>query len=177
MKKVNKTNLVVKEQIVAALMQLVEQKSFVSISISEITTLAGVSRMAYYRNYSSKEDIFVQHMEKIVQSYKADVGKIKQQNHYGSYQNILQSFLYFDKYKEFIRCIQKVGMGNILLEALANYLTDTYYKEDKRENYYMLQAYAGALFNVYITWLEHGMEEPAEAMAEIIYKIYGCRTE
>ena len=176
MKKVSKTNLFVKECIVTSLMQLVEKKPFVSISISEITAHAGVSRMAYYRNYSSKEEIFVQHMEEIVSAYKADVGRVKRQNYYGSYQNILQSFLYFEKYKEFFTCIQKVGMGNILLNALGNYLIDTYYKEESREAYYRLQAYAGALFNVYITWLQRGTEEPAEVMAEIVYRICGCRT-
>ena len=36
---------------------------------------------------------------------------------------------------------------------------------------YALQAYAGALYNIYITWLKNGMKEPAETMAGIVYRL------
>jgi AcrR family transcriptional regulator len=52
MEKQNEINLLTKECILTALLRLMEEKPYSSISITDITTLAGVSRMAYYRNYS-----------------------------------------------------------------------------------------------------------------------------
>ncbi len=53
----NTTNRLVRKCIFTSLMQLMEKKDFQQITVTEITGRAGVSRMAYYRNYTSKEDI------------------------------------------------------------------------------------------------------------------------
>lgn len=173
MKKISQANVLAKECMVTALMQLVDKKPLSSISISEITERAGVSRMTYYRNYSSKEEIFETHMAEIVDSYKNDIAKMEKQEGYGRYRNILHCFTYFERYKDFIRCLLKVGMGGLLLGALSNYMIETYYIDgDNQELYYALQAYAGSLFNVYVAWLNKAAGEPAENMAGIIYKIY-----
>jgi AcrR family transcriptional regulator len=64
----NQANILAKECMVTALMKLVQTKPLSAISISEITEYAGVSRMTYYRNYSSKEEIFKIYMDEIIQS-------------------------------------------------------------------------------------------------------------
>lgn len=53
----NKTNIFVRECITQSLFKLLEKKDFECISITDIITKAGVSRMGFYRNYSSKEDV------------------------------------------------------------------------------------------------------------------------
>ena len=53
----NAANQLARECIVTALLQLLKEKPLSALSISEITSRAGVSRMTYYRNYKSKEDI------------------------------------------------------------------------------------------------------------------------
>ena len=57
MDKRKEANLRVKRNIVRALIELMQKKNYSDISVSEITALAGVSRISYYRNYDSKEDI------------------------------------------------------------------------------------------------------------------------
>src|SRR3712207_8891074 len=46
-----------REAIEIALLSLLEKKPLGHITISELVARAGVSRNAFYRNYSSKEDI------------------------------------------------------------------------------------------------------------------------
>ena len=41
---------------------LMENHIYDSISITDITNLAGVSRMAYYRTYNSKDEILIKHI-------------------------------------------------------------------------------------------------------------------
>ncbi|VEI48336.1 TetR family transcriptional regulator [Actinobacillus equuli] len=38
------------------------KKDFYAISITELTNLAGVSRISFYRNFESKEDVLIKHM-------------------------------------------------------------------------------------------------------------------
>ena len=62
MERQNESNLLTKECIVTALLRLMQEKKYESISITDITTLAGVSRMAYYRNYKSKDEILIKYL-------------------------------------------------------------------------------------------------------------------
>ena len=62
MERISETNILTKECIVTALLRLMEVKSYPSITITDITNLAGVSRMAYYRNYKTKDDILINYL-------------------------------------------------------------------------------------------------------------------
>ncbi len=49
------------ERIAKALIKLLQDENLERISITDITTAAGVSRVSYYRHYSSKEEILIKH--------------------------------------------------------------------------------------------------------------------
>ena len=51
------SNRFTRECLQTALIYLMGEKSFEKISISELVRRSGVSRTAFYRNYSSKEEI------------------------------------------------------------------------------------------------------------------------
>ena len=59
MTRINPKNIVVKESITQALLILMESKDFEKITITDIVNRAGVVRMSFYRNYTSKEDGFL----------------------------------------------------------------------------------------------------------------------
>lgn len=54
MTRINPKNIVVKESITQALLILMENKDFEKITITDIVNKAGVVRMSFYRNYTSK---------------------------------------------------------------------------------------------------------------------------
>lgn len=56
-----------KECIAQALSKLIETKPFSEIKITELTRIAGVSRMTYYRNFNSKEEIFSAYFDIILE--------------------------------------------------------------------------------------------------------------
>ncbi|MGI6046191.1 MAG: TetR/AcrR family transcriptional regulator [Eggerthellaceae bacterium] len=56
-------NAITRERIEATLIALMSEKDFSDITITDITKKAGVSRLAYYRNYESKEDIWLRHLQ------------------------------------------------------------------------------------------------------------------
>ena len=57
MERNQKHNFFLRECMFTAFMQLLQEKPIDAITVTQITERAGVSRMAYYRNYNSKEDI------------------------------------------------------------------------------------------------------------------------
>lgn len=171
MKKKNQSNQLARECIVTALIQLAMQKPFSAITISELTQKAGVSRMTYYRNYTSKEEVFQEYMKDIVIAYKRDMEQTKKPKTYGEYENILRCFRYFEKYREFIICLLNIGMGKLLLDAVCGFLLDTYYTDQSpsAKLYYALLAYAGALCTVYMGWMANNSQESLETLAHIIH--------
>ena len=62
MNKKQETNLFVKECITEALLLLMKGNSLSEISITEIVERAGVARVSFYRNFSSKEDVIKKHL-------------------------------------------------------------------------------------------------------------------
>lgn len=67
------SNAFVRECIEGALIRLMETKPFDRISVSDIARLAGVSRNAYYRNYSSKEDILTGFLDNVFEAINASL--------------------------------------------------------------------------------------------------------
>ena len=66
-------NRITKESIFTSLMILMEQKNFHEISITEIAKKAGVSRMAFYRNYNLIEDIIIAHLDEFFEDYSNQI--------------------------------------------------------------------------------------------------------
>ena len=62
----NQRSISVKEAILGALIDLTERKAFSSITVVELCEAAGVSRMAFYRNYKVKEEVFSHRLEELV---------------------------------------------------------------------------------------------------------------
>ena len=100
--KKNPSNLLARKCIAAALSQLLKEKSFSSITVSELTKKAGVSRMTYYRNYSSKEDIFEAYLEDALIFYDKDIQALPIKGNYYDVSNLTHYFTYVKKHHEFL---------------------------------------------------------------------------
>lgn len=63
-------NSYVKNEITKALLELLKEKDLKDIKINEMTTMAQVGRVSFYRNYKDKEDILKQYLENIIKEWK-----------------------------------------------------------------------------------------------------------
>ncbi len=61
------SNFFSRDCMVQALIQLLKTKSLSNITITELTERAGVSRMTYYRNYHSLDEIFSSYLKDLVE--------------------------------------------------------------------------------------------------------------
>lgn len=173
MNKKNTANQLVRECMVTALLQLLREKKMSEITISELTDRAGVSRMTYYRNYISKEDILVQHLQEVFNLYCQEFFRQDGQTEFYDMPNLLHCFHYFSVHREFLDTLFFGGMGHLFLNELTNYILSIWYKNsDSTERYYTLQAFAGSLYNVYLAWHTKGASVSEEHLASIIHSIY-----
>lgn len=165
----NQANILAKECIVEALIELLEEKPFSAITISELTAKAGVSRMTYYRNYNKKEDIFEQYLSDAIDYYGEDVQELMLKGNYYDRENLIHCFVYLKKHRRFLNCLLNNGFGDLLRITICDYVLQTWYRaEDGKDHYYKLQAFAGALYNLYIAWSMEDMKESPEELAELI---------
>ena len=58
-----------RQWIVEALLQLMETMPFREISVTDLTKKAGVSRLTFYRNFESKEDVLRLHYRQVFRQY------------------------------------------------------------------------------------------------------------
>ena len=90
------SNFFSRDCMVQALIQLLKTKSLSNITITELTERAGVSRMTYYRNYHSLDEIFSSYLKDLVEYQEGQVvSKTLVQNDYVS-----MTIFSFDKGEE-----------------------------------------------------------------------------
>ena len=56
-------NNIVKESLTDAIFNLMKNRKFNDITITELANKAGVSRLSFYRNFESKEDIIIKYLD------------------------------------------------------------------------------------------------------------------
>lgn len=171
--KKNPANLLSRECMVTALMQLLKDKPLSAISVSELTQKAGVSRMTYYRNYESKEEILLSYLDDLVYLYREDVKKHPISENYYDMRSLVRCFTYFEKYKDFLDSLFQSGLGYHFLEAVCGYVMEKWQKpEDGIEHFYELQAFSGAILTIYLSWASAGSRETPRELAAILHNIY-----
>ncbi len=69
MRRKNQTNQIVRESITQALLLLMQTQPFAQINITQLVERAGVSRVSFYRNFHSVEDIIQYGIDWMAQRY------------------------------------------------------------------------------------------------------------
>ena len=160
-----------KNCIMDTLLQLMHTKEYEQISISELTQKAGVSRMSYYRNYNCKDSILIDYMHRILKEYAEELKGPSFRSDFQTYDHILRSLKYLEKYKDYVLCLKKANRSEILLQGLDLYmLYVTESLEKSALEKYDLYYYSGALYNIFMHWIEDDMKEDIQVIASIIYK-------
>lgn len=156
-----------------SLIELLKEKPLSAISVSEITQKAGVSRMTFYRNYSSKEDIFEKYMDYLIECYHREVMEKSRHASYIRYENILLGFEHFRQNSEFVLCLLNSRLGsNLRAKIIQNELDLSLSSQGDEKSRYITIAYANALFGVMTEWVQDGMKDSPEELAQLICDLF-----
>jgi len=161
-KRVNPVNLIIRESIETALIELMKRKPFNEITITEIVKKAGVSRISYYRNYYLKEDVLFARMDKIAAEWKE-----KSDNEQGEISE--KMIRLFESERPVLEVLYKNGLEHLLYKLIRKYCG----LEENIENNgvaYLLSFWAGAFFGWCDEWAKRGMQETPEQIIEMFQK-------
>jgi len=165
-------NALTRESIYIALKQLLEKKNLSEITITEITSKAGVSRMAFYRNYQNKEEILLAHLDELFHNYYLEIEKLSNKN---IFEFSLHFFDYFEKHHQLIELLVKTELSNELLSKFKNYLEkiiigllDIDYFKSQSTEIYEIHFLVGGLWNLLLNWIQDGRPNSSEYMAHVI---------
>lgn len=163
------TNRITKECIQSALILLMGEMPFHKITITEIVRRSGVSRTAFYRNFSSKEDVLSDLSEQLLSGFTQMVmTAIHEDNPEGLYCQMFQ--LVKDNHQEFGLMVKAGLQRNEYLNVSA-YIEAQYTNLDIMTRYAIL-GWWGALLNIVLDWYQKGMKEEIGAMADLCCQLF-----
>lgn len=149
-----------------AFKQLLKSKKYDDISVCDITEKAGVSRMSFYRNFKSKDDLLYQGIDVIFNNLRKEFLKSENKSIYTISKLIFETF---KCYKDQLFSIAGHKVAQHIIEEVPeklkeNTATDYMNKTSK----YVPVFYYGALTTVLFNWLKSGAEESPDEMAKLI---------
>lgn len=157
-----------KQYIMVALLNLMEQKDFDDISISEIVKKAGVGRATFYRNFNSKEDVINYYFLNATNEFT----EIKPRPSCGDddyYKLTLGIIKFLKDNTEMLNVIIKSHLEILLLNHINEQMVKFFDCENKSTNPILPYAYAGCVYNVSIEWVRSGCVESIESVAEALF--------
>ena len=163
----NEKENLTQKYIYTAFLQLLEKKHYDSISVCEICTKAGVSRMSFYRNFESKEDLAFKGIKQIMCGIESNFKNLKVINKFTIIQEFFQAA---KKYKAAIISLQNSQIEKTLKEIVVQELSENAHNIDyfNKTSKYIPLLYFSAITSVLFMWLKQDAVESPEDMARML---------
>lgn len=162
-------NTYVVKRITDTTIALLREREFSDITISQITSLAQVSRNSFYRNYVDKEDILLYHIRNLFSDWDAQHHMQSREDGTVLYGSL---FSHIQANSDFYLLLKKRGLFHLCLRVLME-------EFGPKPEYDNMTAYVTS-FVTYGTfgwieeWVGRGMVEPAETVSAML-ATYGMK--
>lgn len=145
------------DRLVNALETLLLEKDYAAITVTDLTRQAGVSRMAFYRCFSSKEEVVGRFVEVAGQQVHE---RIKGLHARGTdyFEALFQAL---GAYDALIRAACKAHLGEVILEQIDRYMQRVVSAGQAAH------LAAGAFYNLLIHWIAEGKQESPRELATL----------
>ena len=156
-----------RECLYTALMELMTKKPIEKIGIGELCSRAGVSRMTYYRNYRSKEDILASHLSAC---YDAFVERLRGEDELTLDKICLLYFTFMKEEEQFFTAMLHSRLAKIFIDELGKYMGEVMelFLPEIKPPYYIMSYISGGFAKMSIDWIYNGMDVPVEEMATLL---------
>ncbi|MCM1259598.1 MAG: TetR/AcrR family transcriptional regulator [Prevotella sp.] len=161
MRKKNVNETFIKECISLALLDLMEEKSFNEIRITDICKKAGVGRTTYYRYFTNKKEDIIENICILRwQERIKDEPELFKENR----NKLLLKHIY--QYKHFFLLLQQQNLLEILFYALFKMFSNQSIQDDGLK--YINSYDAGGIFGLLYQWIIDGFIYDNEEIEKII---------
>ncbi len=163
------SNQLTRECMQLALVHLMADHPYEKITVTDIVRRAGVSRTAFYRNYTDKEDILNEVGSRLVQSISELTER--PELHEDPKQWFKDVFHIIRENRDTLALLDQAGIQQRDLFTGRSIVELLYPTKDTERKYYLLAAEA-AFFQILISWFRDGMREKEEFMADLCVEIF-----
>lgn len=147
--------------ITEALLILLRDKEYKDISITEICKKAGVTRMSFYRNFESKEDILLKKVRNVTDSFVKESDISYKSDTVSSY--FVKLFTHMQQQKDLCAALNKAGLIYMVKDEFDRVFLNAYKNEyDEYKSIFL----AGGIYNVFLFWLINGCRDDPETLAQ-----------
>ena len=164
------SNKKAREILCATLLNLMKEKPFKDITITEISNKSKVSRTAFYNNYKSKNDLLRDYVLILNEEILNIIGSPFEKEQ--SLDLYIRLFTEIYNRSEEIKLIFDSGFQEEYLKISNDIiLFDDPYVTWKKQSY-MALIWNGGFQNLMLYWLRNGMKESIEEMALICFEFF-----
>lgn len=164
----NDAHDMVMESITEALLKLMEKKPLAEINITELCRRAGVSRVSFYRNYSSMHDILVRYLTRCTDEWWNEFSKKPQTEFYETFW--IELLGQYKSNEKLIRLLYENNASNLIKEHVFSCCKPEHGLNE--QDSFIRAALAGALYGLVDEWIRRGMGDfPADFSLQKILKI------
>ncbi|MBT4363310.1 MAG: TetR/AcrR family transcriptional regulator [Desulfobacteraceae bacterium] len=153
-----------------ALLQLMDDKPYNRISITEITRKAGVSRVTFYRHYKSKDDVLSKRLNDLFGEFYTLTKPHSDSNNFKYYTGHL-GLSFMKKNTNIFMKMVEAGIALRIYDVFLEYINKIYIINDEDDHYYA-HYIAGGLFATIFEWINRGHDRSPEAMASFLEKMH-----
>ncbi len=158
MAKVNEAHAIVMESLTEALLCLLEKKPLKEINVSMLCEKAGVSRISFYRNYQSMDDILIQHLTYCTEEWwKGMLLKAPDQFFCDFWPGLLAEYR---KNRRLIQLLYQNDAAYILKDHIFTCCGPTSASDEN--DAYLRAALAGTFYGIVDEWVRRGMGDLPE---------------
>ena len=152
-----------KTELTKALLSLLEKKSLSEITVSELCNEAGLSRLSFYRNYDSMEEIIREHLTGITDTFLASTDANFRTTPREEFITLLFEHMY--GIKELVSLLIDNNLSYLLKEEFDSaFMRSVSIYNDP----YACYAASGMYFNLFYYWFSNGCKEKPSEVSKML---------
>lgn len=155
-------NALTREALQEALLVLLADHNLNDISITQLTKKAGVSRMSYYRNYNSLQDLFTDVLDQLFSGFLRQALPYLKSQDWLTFWTKLFDFIYENG--QLVKPLLLSQSGNYVLNYMNQHFAQ--FAEDNYQRYTIL-AMIGIAYNLMGEWIKRDFDLAPEQLASI----------
>lgn len=160
------------ESLLGAIERLLKTKNFTEITVSELTKIAGISRMTFYRHYQNIVDVLTVGMDDVLTAFNAtmDFTQLNEATY------ILQMIQFFDAHRTFVKILLQAHQQELLRQNITRVIAELSADKVLLTNFtdyekgYYAEYHAAGLMSVIVDWIEHDRPETPAELATFLSK-------
>ncbi|OUO90308.1 TetR family transcriptional regulator [Gordonibacter sp. An230] len=158
----------VKDRLLDALLQIAVEKELSQVKVTELVRRSGVARASFYRNFASVEDVVDYGIRSMARRYHEGMPCAAPH----SLEAMAYKFRFYRDHADAVLAFHRARASFTLLEVLTECeIAETGDMPASSIERYEPYYFAGAFCSMLVCWLESGMRETPEALAEEFLRI------